>query len=361
MADGIPKTNVTNIPGGRAASDAPTLKPSTAVLRSDLRGVRAPQFPRSGLSGGVRAGAPNEIEHLDWQRHCQRFFEYLITECGLAENTIEAYRRDLREFIQLLDERDICSASQLTVNVVRSHLVQLSERKLALSTIARHLISIKMFLRYLYASGALAEDMSELLDTPKKWKKLPNTLRPQQVDAILSSPQPGEPLYARDRAILELLYATGLRVSELSGLRIGDVNLQVGYLRCFGKGGKERIVPIGSHAIDAVDVYLRGLRQTLSDKPNENEALFLSRTGKPLDRTNVWRLVSRYAAAAGIQVSIGPHTLRHCFATHLLEGGANLRVVQELLGHADVSTTQIYTHVDGSRLKSIHQKCHPRQ
>jgi integrase/recombinase XerD len=218
-----------------------------------------------------------------------------------------------------------------------------------------------MFLRYLFMVEALTSDVSALLETPKKWRTLPHTLRQRQVEDLLTAPQPGEPFYARDRAILEMLYATGMRVSELAGLRVKDVNLEVGYARCFGKGGKERIVPIGSHAIDAVREYLRHLRPAMTETGTPAEALFVSRTGSPLDRTNIWRLVSRYAGAVGIQMPVGPHTLRHCFATHLLEGGADLRIVQELLGHANVATTQIYTHVDSSRLKSIHQKFHPRQ
>lgn len=297
----------------------------------------------------------------DWPRLLKQFVEYLVSECGLAPNTIEAYQRDLREFVHELDARDICLVSKIDTLVIRAFLVRLSERKLALSTIARHLCSVKMFLRYLFIVGIAESDLGSLLETPKKWRRLPHTLGKEQVDAMLAVPQPGEPFYARDRAILELLYATGMRVSELAGLRVKDVNLAVGYVRCFGKGNKERIVPIGSHAVDAVSEYLRSLRGVLTESSPDMEALFVSRTGRPMDRTNIWRLVSRYAGLSGIANPVGPHTLRHCFATHLLEGGADLRIVQELLGHADVATTQVYTHVDSSRLKFIHQKCHPRQ
>lgn len=307
------------------------------------------------------AGPQPMAVHADWPRLLQKFIAYLITECGLAANTIEAYQRDLREFIEELDSRDICTADRVDPLVVRGYLVRLSERKLALSSIARHLVSVKMFLRFLYFSGVLTSDVSSLLETPKKWRKLPQTINHPQVDAMLAAPQPGEPFYARDRAILELLYASGIRVSELASLKVSDVNLSVGYLKCYGKGGKERIVPIGRAAIDAVGEYLRTLRGVLTESVGPVEALFVSRTGKAMDRTNIWRLVSRAAASVGIQVPVGPHTLRHCFATHLLEGGADLRVVQELLGHADVATTQIYTHVDNSRLKFLHQRCHPRQ
>jgi integrase/recombinase XerD len=306
-------------------------------------------------------GAPVESPPANWPVLVRQFLEYLVSECGLAANTIDAYHRDLREFLVEMNERDVRSVDDVTPLTVRSFLVRLSERKLALSSIARHLVSVKMFLRYLYMIQAATSDVSSLLETPKKWKTLPHTLRHRQVEDLLAAPQPGEPFYSRDRAIMEMLYATGMRVSELAGLRIKDVNLDVGYARCFGKGGKERIVPIGSHAIDAVREYLRALRPAMTQTAGDIEALFVSRTGSPLDRTNIWRLVSRYAGMAGIQIPVGPHTLRHCFATHLLEGGADLRIVQELLGHANVATTQIYTHVDSSRLKSIHQKFHPRQ
>jgi integrase/recombinase XerD len=297
----------------------------------------------------------------DWPRLSRQFVDYLVAECGLARNTIEAYSRDLREFLSELDARDISMPGHVTTTIVRNYLVRLSERGLALSSIARNLVSVKMFLRYLFIVGVVAEDVGALLDSPKKWRILPHTLRQGQVEGLLSAPQPGDPFYARDRAILELLYATGMRVSELSGLRVQDVNLSVGYTRVFGKGGRERIIPIGSHAIDATSEYIRGLRTVLTEAAGPIDALFVSRTGNPMDRTNVWRLVHRYAQQAGIQMAVGPHTLRHCFATHMLEGGANLRIVQELLGHADVATTQIYTHVDSTRLKSIHQKFHPRQ
>ena len=297
----------------------------------------------------------------NWPRLLRQFMDYLLTECGLADNTLLAYQRDLREFVGLLDDRDICAPSAVTPLVVRSYLVRLSERKLALSSIARHLVSVKMFLRYLYTIGVLSEDVSSLLETPKKWMRLPHTLHRQQVEALLAAPQPGEPFYARDRAILETLYATGMRVSELAGLRVRDLNLSIGYVRVFGKGGKERVIPIGSHAIDAIRQYQAGLRGVLTEGQTNAEPLFVTRTGNPMDRTNIWRLVTRYALIAGLTGSVGPHRLRHSFATHMLEGGADLRIVQELLGHADVATTQIYTHVDTTRLKSLHRKCHPRQ
>lgn len=310
---------------------------------------------------GPRAVDGDPPAQVDWRRLLRQFVEYLVSECGLARNTIEAYERDLRKFLDILDDHDICTPARVTPNLVREYLIHLSEQRLALSSIARHLVSVKMFMRYLFIVGLTTDNVATLLETPKKWSKLPRTLHRAQVESLLSAPQPGEPFYVRDRAILELLYATGMRVSELANLRVLDVNLNVGYVRCFGKGGRERVVPIGSYAIEAIREYLKGLRGTLVELTGHVDALFVSRTGRPLDRTNIWRLVSGHAAAAGLPTPVGPHTLRHCFATHLLENGADLRIVQELLGHADVTSTQIYTHVDGTRLKSIHQRCHPRQ
>ncbi len=301
------------------------------------------------------------LRHADWPRLLARFTDYLESECGLAQNTVEAYRRDLREFTGLLVDRDVCSTDRLNIELVQSFMVRLTQRGLALSSIARHLVSVRMFLRFLNVIGELKHDLCAEIETPRKWHRLPDTLHRRQVEALLSAPQPGEPFFARDRAILELLYATGLRVSELAFLRVGDLNLDVGYLRCLGKGGRERVVPIGSKAIEALRLYLAGLREVLTGGAREHDRLFLSRTGKGMDRTNIWRLVNRYALAAGIPGPIGPHTLRHCFATHLLEGGADLRILQELLGHANVATTQIYTHVDSTRLKNIHSRFHPRQ
>ncbi len=216
-----------------------------------------------------------------------------------------------------------------------------------------------MFLRFLFMTGRTDRDITTVLESPRRWKHLPGTLHYSQIDALLAAPNPKDPLYLRDRAMLELLYATGMRVSELVGLATDQLNLKIGYLRCIGKGNRERIIPIGRRAIEAVADYLRELRPALTAR-RETNAVFVTRTGRSMDRTNAWRLVIKYARRAGIAKKVSPHTLRHSFATHLLEGGADLRIVQELLGHVDVSTTQIYTHVDGARLKRIHQRYHPR-
>ena len=216
-----------------------------------------------------------------------------------------------------------------------------------------------MFLRYLFAERILRRDVATLLESPKRWNRIPNAARLDQIRDLLNAPDPTEEFYVRDRALLELLYATGMRVSEVVDLSLNRINLKLGYVRCIGKGRKERIIPVGKYAIDAVAAYLDGLRQRLLGDRTD-DALFLSRTGRPLDRSNIWRVVRKYAAAAGIKTPLSPHTLRHCFATHLLAGGADLRIVQELLGHADVTTTQIYTHVDEIQLKHVHTRYHPR-
>ena len=288
------------------------------------------------------------------------FLNYLTIECGLSSNTLSAYRRDLREFVDGLMVEGLGGPQQVDPGVVQRHLVALHERGLAVASIARHLVAIRMFLRYLFAQGAMSRDVAGLFDSPRQWQRLPKVLSRQDVEQLLAAPQRDDPLYLRDRAILEMLYGTGLRAAELVGLRCEDVNLQVGYVRCLGKGMRERIVPIGRHALQAVKDYLMQLRPRLVKTPAVT-TLFLSRAGRPLDRHNLWRRVVKHATQAGISRRVTPHLLRHCFASHMLAGGADLRVVQELLGHVSVVTTQIYTHVDRDRLKAIHARFHPRQ
>lgn len=336
---------------------AASIRISPAGIPTSRRETCAPPDGLSALADAPAAGAAE----MDWPRALAHFIGYLVSECGLADNSVAAYRRDVREFVNMLIDRDVRRADDVSPTVVQLHLVRLAERKLALSSIGRHLASVRMFLRFLFVTDAMREDVGTLLDTPRRWQKLPRSLPRNEIDALLEAPVKGEPFYTRDRAILELLYATGMRVSELASLKDSDVNLDVGYLRCFGKGRRERIIPLGTSAIEAVRVYRAGLRKVLTGPAGHEPALFVSRTGRAMDRTNIWRLVNRYAAAADIKGSIGPHTIRHAFATHLLEGGADLRIVQELLGHVSVATTQIYTHVDISRLKGIHERCHPRQ
>lgn len=288
----------------------------------------------------------------------KRFLDYLFIECGLSGETVTAYKRDLREFWNDLVAADV-EPAEISVEDVQRHLVRLHERGLSLSSIARHVAAIRVFLRHLHAERVLRRDVSALLESPKRWRTLPNTVRYDQVMDLIAAVQDSDEYGLRDRAMLELLYATGMRVSEVGGLRLEQINLRLGYVRCMGKGKKERIIPVGRPAVAAVQDYLDRLRpKLLGDRHGAH--LFLSRTGKPLDRTSMWRVVRKYAMQAGIAGKLSPHTLRHCFATHMLTGGADLRVVQELLGHADVTTTQIYTHVNESHLVQVHRRCHPR-
>ncbi|MFO0973606.1 MAG: site-specific tyrosine recombinase [Phycisphaerae bacterium] len=308
-----------------------------------------------------KADAPAERPlSAGWAESLRQFLGYLDAECGLAAATLEAYGRDLRELAVTAAADGAVDPAQLNQARLQTHLVHLSGRGLALASIARHVAAIRVFLRFLHSTGRLADDLAALLELPRKWSTLPDTLRPDEVARLLASPDSDAPLHLRDAAILEFFYATGLRVSELAHLRIADVNLAIGYVRCFGKGRRERIVPVGRTALAAVRQYLDVLRPRLMQGRRDAEWLFVSRTGKRIDRTAIWRLVRRNATAAGLRSGVGPHTLRHCFATHLLEGGADLRIVQELLGHSSVTTTQIYTHVDSTRLRAVHNRCHPR-
>ncbi len=288
----------------------------------------------------------------------KRFLDYLFLECGLAGETITAYKRDLSEFWNHLVDSDV-EPSEISADDVLRHLIALRRRGLATASIARHFATIKVFLRHLFAERMLKRDIASLLESPKRWRNLPDTVRIKEVEALLRAPHPSDEFYLRDRALLELLYATGMRASEVVDLSVDRLNLDLGYVRCIGKGRKERIIPVGRFAIATTREYLEILRpRLLADRPCE--AVFLSRTGRPLDRSNIWRLVRKYAKTAGITGHLSPHTLRHSFATHLLVGGADLRIVQELLGHADLTTTQLYTHVDETHLKHVHSKYHPR-
>lgn len=314
----------------------------------------------------VHASPPDPLLHGKSQSEValphliERFLTNLWSEAGLADATIAAYRQDLSVLSAYLSRRSI-SFRRLTPQDIQGFLVYLKEEcGLAISSISRRLVAVKLLCRYAWQHGQLDQDVAMLIESPKKWQTLPRVLNPNQVETLLSLPDEEDPLALRDRAVLEMFYASGLRVSELVGLRLEDVHLDVGYVRCFGKGNKERIVPMGEQAINAVRHYLAHLRPQLAEGTT-CDRLFLSRTGRPFDRTNCWRLVVKYARRMGITGKLSPHTLRHCFATHLLSNGADIRMVQEMLGHADIATTQIYTHVDSARLKAIHRQFHPRQ
>lgn len=299
------------------------------------------------------------IQALPMGQHVGQFLHYLQVEAGLATNTVLGYGRDLLGMLQFCDARSVKAVSQIDPVLIQAYMQHLAEGSRADTSIKRFLAAVRMFLRYCKLRGLIQDDLAMILDGPRIWQRLPTVCSKSQVCQLLDSPSPEDPFYLRDKAILELLYATGLRASELAGLSIQDLNLQIGYLRCIGKGGRERVIPVGQKAIDAVWQYLADLRPKLVGPPSGHH-LFLSRTGKPLSRIEVWRLVRKYALRAGMPRGLSTHTLRHCFATHLLAGGADLRSVQEMLGHVSINTTQIYTHVDHQRLREIHKRYHPR-
>jgi len=278
-------------------------------------------------------------------------------EKGLAQNTLLAYREDLGSYHRFLESKKIVDWSKVNREHILSFLVAEQKRGLQTPSIARRLVTVKLFHRFLLKERFLQEDVTSVLESPKLWKKLPQFLTGPEVEALLNVPFSKKASGIRDRALLECLYATGIRVSEMTGLTLNDVNLQNSFLKCLGKGDKERIVPIGKKAIEACGIYLKKARPKLNPK---TEHFFIGRQGKGLSRQYIWQLIKKYARLAGIQKTIKPHTFRHSYATHLLEGGADLRIVQELLGHSDISTTQIYTHVSRDRLKGIHAKFHPR-
>ncbi len=289
----------------------------------------------------------------------EQFIEFLAVERGLSPHTRAAYRTDLREFERFLLGRRITSPGTIGRADIVAFLMEGRDAGLRSATIARRLASIRSWFRYLHAEGLLAADVAETMDAPKLWRVLPEALTQREVDRLLAAPDLERPYGVRDRALLELLYATGLRVSEAAGLTLERVRLEDRVLRCIGKGGRERVVPFGETARTWLLRYLEEERPRLARRAGSS-ALFLSARGGPLNRRTIWALVRRYARRAGLAKRVHPHTLRHTFATHLLANGAPLRVIQEMLGHADIATTQIYTHVDTGRLKHVHERFHPR-
>jgi integrase/recombinase XerD len=287
------------------------------------------------------------------------FLDYLIVEAGLSNNTVLAYGRDLKSFLLYCKSQNVSCLQQIKPGLIHKYLQVLGRAEKSESSIKRGLVAIRMLLRFAKLTGRIDEDFTAILEGPKLWQRLPTYCSKKQVIDLLNAPSPDEPFYLRDKAILELLYATGVRASELAGLKTSDLNLDIGYLRCLGKGNRERVIPVGKAAIAATVEYLRELRPKLA-KSQSADFLLLSRTGLPLSRIEIWRLVKKYAIRAGLPGNLTVHTLRHCFATHLLTGGADLRSVQEMLGHVDIATTQIYTHVDQERLRRIHKEFHPR-
>ena len=288
----------------------------------------------------------------------KQFLVHLASERGLAINTLLGYRRDLENLEDFLSQRKLTFTTASADDYV-AYLHGQRRVKKSTKTVARRIAAIRVFLRFLSGEGHDVDKILQQIERPKPERSLPKVLGRAQVDALIAAPDPKSPLFARDVAILELLYACGLRATELCDLKVKDVNFQVGCVRVMGKGRKERIVPLGRAASEAITRYLDESRGKLA-RVGGDERLFVSRSGKPMERIGLWMLVEKYGRKSGILKDVSPHTLRHCFASHLLGGGADLRVVQELLGHSDIQTTQIYTHVDQTRLRSIHKKFHPR-
>ena len=289
----------------------------------------------------------------------EAFLDYLTVECGLSINTLQAYQRDLERFAAFLGPES--DWERVEPDRIIDFLVaeKKAPRNLAMASVSRALVAIRMFFRFLSGEGIIKRDPTEHLESPRLWQNLPEVLDRKAVDRLLAVPNAQDDRWPlRDRAVLEMLYATGARASEVADLTLESVNREIGYIRALGKGRKERIVPVGRRALEALEAYLAGERPGLDRRQDPH--LFLTHSGRRMGRETLWRLVKKYVVRAGISLRVSPHTLRHSFATHLLEGGADLRCVQEMLGHVDIGTTQIYTHVDQNRLKAIHRKYHPR-
>ena len=289
----------------------------------------------------------------------ERFDDFLSLEHGSADRTREAYRRDVVRLAEYALTRSAKAPAQLTPGHLRDFVYHLKDMGLAPSSIRRTIAGLRTWFGFLVAEGVIAGDPSDRLELPKRWQTLPEVLSQKEVASLIAAPSQDDAMYYRDRAMLELAYGAGLRVSEWISLGVRDVHLDERLVRVFGKGSKERLVPFGRSAAAAVAIYLRELRPRLEHGAGKG-VLFLNARGQPLSRMGAWTILRKHVERAGITKSVTPHTLRHSFATHLLEGGADLRAVQEMLGHADVSTTQVYTHVDREYLRTVHKQYHPR-
>ena len=299
------------------------------------------------------------LEDIEREFALEPFRDHLALEAGHSPNTVAAYVRDLRRLGQFAVSKGVREPAKITRPLLRDFVYLLKDLGLSPATIRREVSAIRTYFGFLIGDGRLAADPSDRLESPQRWRRLPEVLTVAEIEALLAAPQVEEPLAWRDRALLELGYGAGLRVSELCGIGLTNLLLDEGLVRVFGKGSKERLVPIGRTVIGAVSTYLHTLRPSL-DRGKSGARLLLNARGEPLSRVGAWGVVKRCARRAGITKRVTPHTLRHSFATHLLEGGADLRAVQEMLGHADLSTTQIYTHVDREYLRSVHKQYHPR-
>ena len=291
--------------------------------------------------------------------YVERFDDFIALEQGASVQTSKAYKLDIARFVTYVRVKGAASPTDIGAKSLREYVYHLKDLGLAPASIRRNVSAVRSYFKFLLGEGHVVRDPSERLETPKRWRTLPEVLGVEEIEKLLAAPSLDEPLAFRDRAMLELAYGAGLRVSEWISLGVRDVMLQDHLVRVFGKGAKERLVPIGRRAIGAIAIYLRELRPSL-EKGEGKGALFLNSRGRPLSRMGAWKILRKYVDQAGITKPVSPHTLRHSFATHLLEGGADLRAVQEMLGHVDISTTQIYTHIDREYLRSVHKQFHPR-
>ena len=289
----------------------------------------------------------------------ESFLDYISLERGLSINTRKAYADDIGQFLSFLDQKGVTSLNQVSRKQVLDHLMAMKAKDMSTNSISRHLVSIKVFFRYLQQEGMLDKNVTDTMDSPRLWKILPDTLSEKEVRLLLDAPNLKKPLGVRDRAILEIFYASGLRVSELANLQLSDLHIDDGYIRVIGKGRKERVIPVAKDSAYLLMRYLEDVRPLLCENPQLRN-VFVSKRESALCRQRLWQIIKKYTKDAGIMKNVTPHTLRHSFASHLLQNGAPLRVIQEMLGHADIATTQIYTHVNPERLKGIHQQFHPR-
>lgn len=301
-----------------------------------------------------------ELDGLARAFHLETFQDYLALEQGASPLTAEAYGRDLARFAVYARVKGAQSVHEVGATLLRNYLYHLKDLGLAPSSIRRNVSAVRSYFKFLLGEGHLVTDPSERIETPRRWRDLPEVLTVEEVGKLIEAPTLDEPLAFRDRAMLELAYGAGLRVSEWISIAIKDVMFDEGVVRVFGKGQKERLVPVGRQAVSAVAIYVRELRPKL-ERGGGKGVLFLNARGEPLTRMGAWKILRKYVEQAGITKKVSPHTLRHSFATHLLEGGADLRAVQDMLGHADISTTQIYTHVDREYLRTVHKQFHPRE
>ena len=291
--------------------------------------------------------------------HHQDFIDHLTLERGLSPRTADAYRRDVGALIRFLIERGVLGPEFASAVDLREFVYDLKDRGLAATSIRRTISGVRTYFKYLLGEGVVAADPTDRLEPPRIWRRLPGALSRAEIERLLDAPDDTDPSYWRDKAMLEFAYASGVRVGELTALKVRDLDLEEGFAVVFGKGAKERVVPVGSAAVRALTLYLREVRPNL-ERGEGGGVVFLNRRGRPMSRMGVWKILQKHVKRAGITRRVTPHTLRHSFATHLLEGGADLAAIQEMLGHADISTTQIYAHVDREYLRDVHRRHHPR-